>query len=487
MLDPADPDPDLRPGSPGSVLSGRYRIASTLGCDDTAQVSLARDEVLERDVVVKVFHTLCTDDDPRAAARRRRELQSLARLNHRFLVRLLDGSIDPGGPAYLVLDRVPGPDLASRLGSGPLTEPEARLVGAQIADALHYTHGLGIVHHDVKPANILLGHDGPDGTLWARLSDFGTGPLVGAERADVPSGSASYLAPEQASGAEAGPAADIYALGIVLLEALTGDRCKPAASSEAGAARPSVPARLPAPWPELLDAMTATDPQHRPSAAEVAATLAAASAPLVGPAAGQAAEADAATEDEPAATAEPAASRNAPIGVLTRVVVGPPRSRRGAGSVLVLAALAFAALVSGGAVLLAGAASDGRVDQVPVTSGQRPSPATPSTHGPTHHPRATQVLAAPTAPQPPQVWHPARLTHSRAAHLVRRSALGPAVRRSSSRPTPSRTPTASPSPSPSASVSSSPSVQPSPTESTTDTPAPSGTPTPPGQSPPAGG
>ena len=155
-----------------------------------------------------------------------------------------------------------------------------REIGIQLADGLAYVHAQGMVHRDVKPENILLGIDRSDDdhTVRARLSDFGIVRLLGTERltsVNFTLGTASYLAPEQARGSAVDPPADIYSLGLVLLEALTGQRMFDGPPLEAAMARlsqrPQVPAGLPEPWPGLLYAMTEFDPAARPTATAVVA------------------------------------------------------------------------------------------------------------------------------------------------------------------------------------------------------------------------
>jgi len=276
-----------QPGQPGWTLGGRYRVVDRIGTGGMAEVFRAHDQLLARDVAVKVFRTHTDPDEVTGGVQRHElELQTLARLSHPNLITLFDGSVGTDGePAFLVMELINGPSLAAQIAQAPLTEPVAREIAAQIAAALAYVHSQHMVHRDIKPANILIGSDGVAGEatgnpIRARLSDFGIVRLLGSEHltsADLMVGTASYLAPEQARGAEVGPPADVYALGLVLIEALTGKRSYEGPALEAVLARlersPEIPADLPPPWPALLQAMTAMDPESRPTAAEVSRTL----------------------------------------------------------------------------------------------------------------------------------------------------------------------------------------------------------------------
>lgn len=187
-----------------------------------------------------------------------------------------------GSPAYLVMELISGPTLSDRMSRGRLPGSEVARVGREIAEAFAVIHARGIVHRDIKPSNILIrpaahGGEAPRATL----ADFGIAALVGATRvtrADTVIGTAAYLSPEQARGMPAAPASDVYALGLVLLEALSGVR--PFGSRtphEALAARlvspPEIPAHIPPPWREVLQRMTALEPVERPDAAGVIVAL----------------------------------------------------------------------------------------------------------------------------------------------------------------------------------------------------------------------
>lgn len=342
----------VQPEPSSWVLAGRYLVRDRIGSGGMAEVFRACDQLLNRDVAVKVFRTPV--DEPgnsSSVARRELELQALAQLSHPNLITLFDASLAQGETAFLVMELVDGPNLAARLREGALPEPQARVLGEQVADALAYVHARGMVHRDVKPANILLGTDGsatePDG-MRARLSDFGIVRMIDDARLTAVAftlGTASYLSPEQALGANVDPAADVYSLGLVLIEVLTGVRSFDGPQHEAVAARlvrsPDIPPNLPGPWPQLLAAMTARDPTARPSAADVANSLRGGAQPVralgvdlptavvvgAGPVAGSA-DADAIVPADP-------------FGVPDEL---PPEKPRGAG-VLVAAALLFLAVI----------------------------------------------------------------------------------------------------------------------------------------------
>lgn len=206
-----------------ATLGSRYRLDAAIGRGGMATVWRATDLKLDRPVAIKRLHS-ARIDDAEFTARFKREAQLVGRLSHPNVVRLLDGGEDEEGP-YLVLELVEGETLKDRIQrDGALAPAEAARIVAQVADALAYAHAEGIVHRDVKSQNVLIARDGV-----ARLADFGIARMVDSETqagltsADVMLGSADYLAPEQAQSGKLDGRADVYSLGVVLYECLTGE------------------------------------------------------------------------------------------------------------------------------------------------------------------------------------------------------------------------------------------------------------------------
>lgn len=264
------------PSEPGITLGDRYLLGEVIGRGGMADVHRATDQLLHREVAVKVLRETTDNDSDRR--RFTAEATTLARLNHPHLVMVMDAGITAEQP-YLVMELVEGETLGQSAQSaqgGPLPVEQVTRVGAQVADALAYAHAAGVVHRDVKPGNVLLGSDGR-----ARLADFGIARLIGDTvrhtRTGHAIGTPAYLSPEQVRGDEVTPAVDVYSLGLVLLEALTGERAFPGSPTESAIVRlstsPAVPESLPAPLRDCLTRMTAMDPADRPTAAEVATLL----------------------------------------------------------------------------------------------------------------------------------------------------------------------------------------------------------------------
>lgn len=265
----------------GSTLGGRYRIDALIGRGGMASVYRGVDTALGRPVAVKVFGEVAEGVDD--GARRASEIALLASVEHRALVRLYDAARDEAtGREYLVMELVDGHDLREALQQGTLDAAEAAALLADLGEALHVIHARGIVHRDVKPANVLLEDAHLPSRRWnAKLADFGIARLIDDARlthTGLLVGTPGYLSPEQVSGAATGSAADVYSLGLLVLEARTGHRAFPGPAIESAGARlardPEIPEQLGADWVELLRRMTAREPAARPSALEVAVAAA---------------------------------------------------------------------------------------------------------------------------------------------------------------------------------------------------------------------
>jgi hypothetical protein len=247
-------------------IAGRWRLDALLGQGGMADVYRAVDVETGAPVALKLLRS----PDPLLARRLANEARTLESFNHPNLVRLLGTGTD-GGCAYLVTELVEGPTLAATLRHGPLRTATVAAMGAALAGALGYVHSRGVVHRDIKPANVLLG---PRSRV--RLADFGIARLV--EEVSMTAtgstiGTTAYMAPEQLHNHEVGSPADVYSLGMVLLESLRGVPSFTGTAGEIVARRLASPLRaprdLPLAWQMLLDAMLEEDPERRPSAAEV--------------------------------------------------------------------------------------------------------------------------------------------------------------------------------------------------------------------------
>ena len=265
------PTAAMSASGPERMIADRYRLEGLLGRGGSAEVWRCRDEALDRLVALKLVTASGGEDAGRVGD----EARLLARLSHPGLVPVYDAGTDDAGRPWVVMELVEGETLAEAIRRGAMPPERVADVGARLADALAYVHDQGLVHRDVKPANVLLGGDGR-----VRLTDFGIARLVDAAKVTATGltvGTASYLSPEQVTGSPVGPATDVYALGLVLLECLTGEREYPGSAVEVALARlsraPRVPSTLPYGWPGLLAAMTGRNPSGRPVAAVVAREL----------------------------------------------------------------------------------------------------------------------------------------------------------------------------------------------------------------------
>src|SRR5207248_4267430 len=233
---------DTEPWS-ARVLDGRYRLGERLGAGAVAEVFRAQDDRLDRPVAVKLFR----GDAATQLHRHEAEMRTLANLEHPSLVSVYDaGETDDTHQPYLVMQLIDGRTLGDELREGPLPPERAATYGAALADALAYVHERGFVHRDVKPGNVLISADGR-----VHLADFGIARLVDSAhetRTGDVLGTPAYFAPEQVAGEPVGPPADVYALGIVLIEAVSGSRPFEGSAMEVALARlnrsPEVPSSV---------------------------------------------------------------------------------------------------------------------------------------------------------------------------------------------------------------------------------------------------
>lgn len=207
------------------VIGGKYRLIRCVGSGGMGEVWIARNGVLDVEVALKLLHP--DVDDPSAADRLLREARAAARLGHRAIVRVFDFGTAEGGEPFLVMEKLEGEDLASRLErQGRLGATRAVQVILPIAHALAAAHAKGIVHRDVKPENIFLARvDGDD--LQPKILDFGIAQLDRSTNLRLTQtgtlvGTPSYMSPEQARGETLDARADIFSLCVVLYETVTG-------------------------------------------------------------------------------------------------------------------------------------------------------------------------------------------------------------------------------------------------------------------------
>ncbi|MDP9342611.1 MAG: Stk1 family PASTA domain-containing Ser/Thr kinase [Actinomycetota bacterium] len=278
------------------TLSGRYRVEGLLGSGGMAQVYRGTDTVLSRTVAIKVLSSDYARD-PAFVERFRREAQAAARLNHPTVVSVYDSGSD-GGVHFIVMEFVAGRTLADVLAAeGPLPPERAAAISARVAEALSFAHEAGLVHRDVKPGNVMITEQGD-----VKVVDFGIARAASGQTVTQTTsilGTASYLSPEQAEGKPVDGRSDIYSLGIVLYELLTGRVPFTGSSPVAVAYRhvteePVPPSAVRPGVPPALEAITlralAKDPAQRYQSAElmrsdleaVARAGAAASATAVG-------------------------------------------------------------------------------------------------------------------------------------------------------------------------------------------------------------
>ena len=364
----------------GQVLAGRYELGERLGVGGMSTVVRAFDERLERDVAIKLLAEHLADDD-QFVARFRREALSVARLVHPNIVQVFDFGLDEATHRqYIVMELVRGRSGAEILrDEGVLELRDALSIVAQACRGLEYAHRNGVVHRDVKPGNLLRGEDGV-----VKLADFGIAKAFSDESSITQVGSvlgtAAYLAPEQAAGEQAGPAADLYALGVVAYQLMSGRLPYEAQSLTELALKQQreVPPRLDELNPEVspqlamaVDRALALDPRQRPASADELRRLLADGARGIGPADTAATTSRAAGPPtsatsvvgrertgatgvarapvQPRQPRPPRAPRPAPATYATQAPVAHPQRRRGGAKRLFGILLVLLLLAAGGA------------------------------------------------------------------------------------------------------------------------------------------
>lgn len=389
--------PDLA----NTLIGGRYRLERRLGAGGMGEVWSATDTRLARPVALKILRSSLAAD-PAVRLRFESEARSAARLHHPNVVAVFDAGTDAGdgetAQLWLVMERLPGPTLADSMARGPLAPAEVRAVATDVLAGLSAAHEAQLVHRDIKPSNLLQAADGS----W-KIADFGIAkPLdsaVDLTATGATIGTPSYLSPEQLEGRAATPASDLWAVGVVLYEALAGR--KPFVGDTPFAVAHSVRSGEPAPIvtlrPDVDPALSSTitealakDPDRRP---RDAGTMAAMLSGL-----------DAVTTVGPAAT--PVATTSAGRGVTTVTpvvapagqVVEPERGRRLlgwiTGAVIVLVAAVLIALA------VTGTFGRGPSQDKPTTT-TGPLTTAGSTSAPTTSPGTTSPTTAAATTSPP--------------------------------------------------------------------------------------
>ena len=365
------------------MVAGRYRLSAVIGRGGMGVVWRARDELLSRDVAVKemIWPPSLTDQEQRAACRRAtREAQVAARLTHRNVIRVFD-IVEEDGCPWIVMELLPYRSLLDVIeDEGPLAPAEAAKVGLQILAALRAAHAAGIVHRDVKPANILIG---PGNRVV--LTDFGiawAADSPAATTAGVLLGSPSYIAPERARGDHSGAPGDLWGLGASLYTAVEGhppfERANVLASITAVVTDELAPATHAGPlWP-VLSGLLRKDPDQRLDAAETERLLRGVSA-------------------APAYVVSPAA----------------PSPRRSQGSLAAaIGSAALAVLAAGGTAVGLGVTSSSQ--NQPPTSAVVAPPSAASTHPAVAGTHPATASARPSTPASPHTT--ARTSPTRASH-----------------------------------------------------------------------
>lgn len=382
------------------IIGDRYQLGRVIGRGGMATIHEAMDLRLERPVAVKLLRPEAAADAD-LADRFRREALAATVLRHPNIVACLDTGTDDGQP-YLVMDLVDGEDLAARLKRGGRLAPtHAARIGLDVARALGVAHVRGIVHRDVKPGNILLASDGR-----AMVTDFGIARLAADAEAARPGttlGSVHYFSPEQAKGATTTPASDVYGLGLVLYEAMTGARAFGGETTDAIAlarigATPPSPRSIRPEVPVDLDAVVrralAPEPADRYANGNAMATALEAAMQTADDASPTTIVSTPVVADVPP---EPSTHPERPARARPRTTAAPRSRRQGRGrsapSGVLIALLALIGIV-GGAIAVAALAGGSRT----LDSGLPASEAAVET--PTRTPKPTPTPSPTPSPTP---------------------------------------------------------------------------------------
>ncbi|MFE9403145.1 serine/threonine-protein kinase [Streptomyces sp. NPDC006530] len=261
------------PGSEQRLIAGRYRLLSSLGRGGMGVVWRARDEVLGREVAVKEVRApaaLDAAEEARLYARLEREAWAAARVSHRNVVTVYDVATEDGRP-WIVMELVRGLALSDVLDAeGPLSPQRTARIGAEVLAALRSAHDAGVLHRDVKPANVLLANDGR-----VVLTDFGIATVAGTQTLTLTGevvGSPEFLAPERALGRTPGPASDLWSLGVLLYAAVEGHspfrQDTPLSTLRAVVDDALPPPRRAGPLVPVIEGLLRKDPAERPPAEE---------------------------------------------------------------------------------------------------------------------------------------------------------------------------------------------------------------------------